>query len=224
MRRLHIHLIVAAAVTAGLFIPTDALANIVQNGSFEDTLAGGENWYVRLSGGSAGITGWEVGGDSVDYIGDLWDASDGRRSLDLDGATGAFGGIGQLIETIPGHKYIVSFDMAGNPGRPAGISDPLFFVKTMDVQAIGSSLQSKSFSFDAYGNTFDNMGWTAMDWMFEADGSLTTLQFVSTTGSGWGPALDNVSVAPVSNPAPGGIMLGGLGAGLVSWLRRRRSL
>lgn len=189
------------------FITSPTLADMVQNGSFENGPNPGT--HITLPQGSTAIDDWTVIGsgvtvavDTIDYIGTTWVASDGNRSLDLNGYFGT-GGVEQVISTIPGNTYLVTFDMAGNPDNGPTI-------KTMDVLAVGTTTQSQSYSFDITGKTRSLMGWTPMQFTFVADATSTTLQFISTvTGSqnAWGPALDNVSVVPV----PGAVLLGILG-------------
>lgn len=80
----------------------------------------------------------------------------------------------------------------------------------------GSVVGSPSFLYTGQGP--NNMGWTEFAYVIQGTG-LDTLSFVSTTSANYGPALDNVSVNPVPEPAALA-MFSLLG---VSLLRRRRN-
>lgn len=220
------NLAVATLVAGAAFASASAAmaAPIITNGSFENPGSGGS--FTTLSGGSTFITGWTVGGDTIDYIGSYWTSSNGSASLDLNGYHP--GSISQTITGLAiGGVYRISFDMAGNPaGGPS--------IKTMDVDLDG--VTQTLATFDTTGKSLGAMGWTSMSFDFTAANTSELLAFVSTTTGfsgndtypqAFGPALDNVSIATLRAPrqaVPEPLTLSIFGAGLAGTaaLRRRR--
>src|ERR1700730_17938460 len=100
----------AAVLVLGL--STGANAAIVVNGSFEDgTNQPGAGSFATIPGSSSSIAGWSVIG-SVDWINGYWQASDQTHSVDLNGT--ALGGVQQIINTVAGQTYRVTFDLSAN--------------------------------------------------------------------------------------------------------------
>jgi choice-of-anchor C domain-containing protein len=154
------------------------------NGSFETgTYVDGGSGFEQLNAGDTSITGWTVDAGSVDWIGTYWTAQDGSMSIDMSGA--AAGAISQTFATTIGNSYSVSFSLSGNPAGPP-------VVKTLDVSATGGTVAQ--YTFDTTGSTLLDMHWTQETYSFLATSASTTLSFISTTASAWGPAIDNVVV------------------------------
>lgn len=181
------------------------------NGSFElGSVNPGSGWNTLASGNPA-ITGWEIFDGTIDYIGTYWQAANGSRSVDLNGNDGA-AGIRQTFDTIGGATYQVSFALAANPdGAPL----------TKSVQVTSGSA-SQLFAFTVLpGTSRTDMGWVYHSLLFTAAGGSTTLSFLSDTASVFfGPAIDDVSVTAVPEPATLSLLALGLAAGARA--RRRR--
>src|SRR5687768_5578552 len=116
-------------------------APILINGSFEQGPPPFTSHDIGIPAGSTDVTGWMILGGGVDLLEDPWDVSDGERAIDLDFRSP--GGVEQTFGTAPGQKYVLSFDLSGNPEGGA-------LLKELQVAA-GNALQD--YSFDSTGQT-----------------------------------------------------------------------
>ena len=198
-------------------------AALFVNGSFESATVNPANstfGFVGLNAGDTSITGWIVDRDNIDYIGSYWQASNGVRSIDLDGVQP--GSISQTFETVIGSTYQVGFDLAGNPDGPPTI-------KHLQVSA---GNDSAIFQFDITGHGIcspgcggQSMGYQHHSFFFTATAPTSTLRFssLSPPNGAFGPALDNVTVSLASVPEPSLSALLCVGILLSAVWRRLRS-
>ena len=185
-----------------------AAPNLITNGSFEsngaDFISGS---FTTFAAGSGALLGWDITTGSVDLINTHWQPSHGNYSLDLSG--GSDGTIAQSFATVIGQKYVVSFDMAGNPDD----TDALKYLQ------VGLS-QQPIYTFDTTGKSRADMGWTTKSFVFQAVSTQSTLHFAGLQDSPYGVALDNVSVSAVPEPETFAMLLAGLG--LIGAAARRK--
>ena len=170
--------------------PTPALAN----GGFEAP-AIPANAFIRYGTGST-IGPWRVIQGNVDLTGaNFWQAADGRQSLDLEGSES--GTIEQQLSTRIGGCYTVTFALAGNPD--GGPTIKRGFARVTQ-NTLGRPTVQKNFIFNTTGRSRANMGYIPQRFRFRAFAPSSTLTFASTTGGGYGPVIDAVSVVQ-SNPS-----------------------
>ncbi len=186
MKKIILSALGGLAVFALFALASQTYAAIASNGGFELGTAPG-TFSTILSGDSTSITDWTVNSGSVDYIGTYWQASDGSRSIDLNGNEA--GSISQTFATTAGATYDVNFHLSGNPDLGPS-------AKVVRVSASGGSPASGDFTYDTAvkGNTKADMKWESDDFSFVASGASTTLTFASQVSGAAGPALDNVSI------------------------------
>ena len=203
-----------AAIALATLVSQAASAATIVNGSFEDTSP--TDVFDTLGAGNGALTGWSIDSGSVDFIGSYWQAAAGANSLDMAG--NALGSISQLITDLTiGVRYMVTFAMSGNPDGGTG-------PKSMLVNA--GNLPDGTYEYTVTGaNALDKMKWEYKQFFFTASDTSELLTFsalpTNTTGSFFGPGLDDISIAAVPLPASAPLILAGLGA--LAALRRRRN-
>jgi choice-of-anchor C domain-containing protein len=187
-------LAVTAAPAAARAEPAPGSAPLFDDGGFEmpNIRAGTLVRYGALSD----IGRWTVTAGDVDLVGPgFWQAAEGLQSLDLEGDVS--GTIEQTFATTVGVCYAVHYLLAGNVD-----SEPV--VKTGYAQVNQSVLGlpfrpiRRDFAVDTTGKTRNDMGYVHRTFYFRSLSSKATLAFTSTTQSGYGPVLDEVSVTAES--------------------------
>ncbi|MFF5079659.1 DUF642 domain-containing protein [Actinoplanes sp. NPDC000266] len=151
-------------------------------GGFEQPYV--EGAYYRYATGTR-LGPWTVTKGDVDVASNsLWQVTEGRQNLDLDG--GQQGAVTATFPTEPLLTYRITYDLAGNYAGPP-------VVKTGELRVNGKLIQA--LSFDTTGRTATNMGFTRRTAYVLAKSDSFRLEFASTTTpAGYGPVIDDVRV------------------------------
>jgi uncharacterized protein DUF642/PEP-CTERM motif-containing protein len=221
--------LMAAALPAGVLLSGAAEANLVTNGSFDNT----SGQFVNNAGGgddvpvgSNAISGWTISGiydvlwiPGGGQYGELT-ASPGNGSqyfLDLTGTSdhAPYDGVSQTIATTANDTYRLTFDLGS--ATQWGIQDGL-------VASAGTT--SALFTSTNPGNSTNF--WNSETLNFTATGSSTVISFVGASGQSY-IGLDNVNVvqtgvSAVPEPSTWMMMLMGFaGLGFVARQSKKKS-
>jgi hypothetical protein len=224
-------------INGGLEITSDQLAA-------DPSLMSADNLvHISATVNSNALTGWTIGGASIDVVPNYyWANTEGTYSVDLVGTSGV-GSISQTVTgLISGKNYELSFDFSVNPSE--GHGGEADFTKWLEVDISNSNMPASYFSGTVGTRTVSNMQYVRRAVDFTASSESTTISLVALFPSGLpasfsngtpilpytlcaGPAIDNVTLEPVSTfgiaRAPEPASLGVLGMGGVFLLRRRSS-
>ncbi|MEM6469374.1 MAG: choice-of-anchor C family protein [Planctomycetota bacterium] len=160
--------------------------SVISNGGFEEGST--TTNFETFTQGELLSQHWIVTEPTIDVVHrNHFLASRGNYAIDLTGTPGA-GAIEQTFATDVGKRYLVEFDLAGNP-----ISGPA--IKELEVSAGG---HVENFQFDIRPFNSSNLRFIRQQFEFEATSDSTTLKFDSLTEGQFGPAIDSVSVREIA--------------------------
>ncbi|RZS54887.1 DUF642 domain-containing protein [Sphaerotilus mobilis] len=212
------HTRTALAVAMLAVASTGASAQAIVNGDFDARQA--DQATARYMTTDLG-GGWTTVFGNVDLVGHGGDDGNSAElkalmgstatsglAVDLNGNTPAM--ITQVLNTIAGQQYSLSFSYAANPGTDSNATAGFAFqLSPVKGGTLGASLIGQGASWQTYATTFVATGATALSFISTAYGTPT-----------FGAMVDNVSVSAVPEPSEYAMMM--LGLGVIGAAARRR--
>jgi len=210
-------------VIAGLmFANTSSQANLT-NGSFETGDITGWTAVLPVGGSASVVTDYSEPTPSATGT-TSWVPTDGSyfTVLKTDGP-GSMSKLYQSFYASPGAS--LSFDYFWDSGDFNPFNDITTGKLLLDVGTNGP-VESTLFSNSVNTDPADYWGtpWIPVSYQFTTGGTYTLLIEISNDGDNSFDSYVGIDNAQVTIPAPGAVLLGGIGMSLVGWMRRRRIL
>jgi len=163
--------------------------NLIVNGSFEDIAVAPNGGWTTFGLGWDAVAGWHAVGQ-LDAMGTFLTPFDGVVTIDLNGGSPAR--IEQVVPTVPGRRYTVSFALSANMQGPAG-------PREMRVVAPGVS---HNYVFDpiAEGATLLQPKWKTISVGFTAADAASLIAFEGVNAGAYGAAIDDVHMIDAGLP------------------------
>lgn len=215
-------------VVLGMFLTT-APAEATVTFDFEAATAGGDG-DDKIASANQRVTSYmtSVYGSAVTATGGAVWSNDALTGLDWTGNdTQWLRSWGDASTPVGGTKTAGAFQISFDVVPIVKISSDFYVFEDTE----GADFTVKAYT-SSYGDRYspiasalvNQQSWDfgiGSDSFFMSFGSPVSLLVFSD--SGWNDvAIDNLAVSPI--PAPGAILLGGIGIGLVGWLKRRRTI
>jgi hypothetical protein len=160
---------------------------ILTNGDFAKPIIAASTQYEPIPAGSTAIPGWTVGGGGVEAYASSYMQHPPDASTEIRLFDNGPGSIRQTVTTIPGEKYVLKWEGAGESG--GGQPDKIMHV-FWDGKLVAAPI------FDTSGYSLTDVAWEALQVTVTAASPTSTVVFADATPdkSYWGSMVGAASL------------------------------